>query len=130
MDQIWLQHKIKHIKPGLQLQILISFILDPCNPKVIPQPEVTLLDSALLKISGHKKFDLYTNPKKKNIREKETLFLFLFFLLYPEADSDRAVATLFPQPQNLPTSYEGRITSDAVGTVKKRREGDFAFGLC
>jgi hypothetical protein len=97
-----LQPKIKHIKPVLQLQNLISFILDPCNPKVIPQPEVTLLDSALLKISGHKKFDLFTNPKNKTKEKKKPCF-FSFFLLCPEAVSDRAVATLFPQPQNLPT---------------------------
>lgn len=96
---------------------------------MIPQPEVTLLDSALLKISGHKKFDLYINPKNKT-KEKRNLVSFLFFSYVQRL---LAIGQSQPSSPNLKTSqhsYEGRITSDTVGAVKKRREGDFAFGLC
>ena len=48
------------------------------------------------------KFDLYTNSKTK-IKEKKNPYFFSFFFSCPEAVSDREVANLFPQPQNLAT---------------------------
>ena len=75
------------------------------------------------------KFDLYTNSKNK-IKERRPCFFFFFSL---NVQRLLVIGKSQPSSPNLKISqhfYEGRVTSYTVGTVYKKKGGDFIFGLC